>query len=366
MSGTQWFQVIASLALQATLLLSVAWALQCRTTCPKSQTQIWNACFISLLLLVASACVFPRREWFHPWSYATAEQIFQVARAERATGCALIAVWAMGVAAIAARWIRQFWQVRLFIANCPELPKETQARLKATALRIASPEFPASRQDGIEFREGPSALGPFCYQFHKPLIFLPSALHSGDEAELELVLRHEVMHLQTQHPLQLFTQQLAQTAFWFHPMVWKCGRQSSLSREFVCDDAASGDARTTARYLKTLLHQAELAAPTPNGALMLRRNQSDLLRRARRLSREWNRVKTPRTWAPAAVCFMGLLISQLWLPTDPLASEAAAFSPWPSWTATVGHAFGLTLPDFEPYDSDLQWDELLERVTSGS
>ncbi|MCA9242090.1 MAG: M56 family metallopeptidase, partial [Planctomycetales bacterium] len=329
MNSLQWFQVIVSFALQATLVIGLAWGVERWTTCAVAKARVWSACFVSLLLLLAMGVLLPRIEWIHPWAGLGPKKLLAVAKVQLVLGECLLAIWTFGAGVMISRWVIQFLSVRAFIAKCPEYPAEVQRRLRE---RIPS-DFGFPLDDRLSFRESPQELGPFCYQFHQPLVFLPKTLVDGDGHELEHVLRHELTHLQTQHPMQLFVQKLAQVVLWFHPLVWVSGRRSSLVREFVCDDAASGDAQSTASYLRTLLRLVESRAAAPGGSLMFGRSQSELKLRARRLAFAVGRRRTPAAWAPVIVLAAALVFSQLWLPTNPLASRHARYSPWPSWTA---------------------------------
>lgn len=356
MNGLQWFQVLISFAVQATLVIGIAWGVERWTRSAVAKARIWTACFVSLLLLLAMGVLLPRLEWLHPWSALGPKKLLAVANTELVLGKCLLAMWGVGAAVMMARWVMQFLGVRAFISNCPEYPAEVQDWLRGQIPTNTA----APHGDRLCFRESPRELGPFCYQFHQPLVFLPRTIVDGDKTELEHVLRHELTHLQTQHPMQLFVQKLAQVVLWFHPLVWVSGRRSSLVREFVCDDAASGDAQSTASYLRTLLRLVENRTTSPGGALMFGRSQSELKLRARRLAFEVERPKIRNNWAPAVVCVAALLLSQFWLPTNPLASRHASHSPWPNWTSTIAHAFGVTLRDFEKFDAELQIDELVE------
>ena len=356
MNGLQWFQVLVSLMVQSTIVFGIAWGMERWTTCAVSKTRIWSACFVSLLLLLGAAVLFPRFEWIHPWSSLGPKKLLAVANSEIILGRCLLVIWLGGAAVMLARWMIQFFQVRNFIAKCPEYSAELQDSLK----RQIPADLVSPHDKQLCFKESPQELGPFCYQFHQPLVFLPRTLVEGDAGELEHVLRHELTHLKTQHPMQLFVQKLAQVLFWFHPLVWVSGRRSSLVREFVCDDAASGDSQSTAAYLRTLLRLVESRGGTPGGALMLGRTQSELKVRAQRLVFQVDRPRRASLWAPALVCLTALVVSQMWLPTNPVASRHTVYSPWPNWTATAAHAFGVKLRDFETFDSELQIDELLE------
>jgi hypothetical protein len=60
-----------------------------------------------------------------------------------------------------------------------------------------------------------------------------------------------------------------------------------------------------------------------------------------------------------AVVIAAALVSQLWLPTDPLVSAESDYSPWPTWTAATLHSFDLPVRDFGPYDTRIQLHELV-------
>ncbi|TWT76156.1 BlaR1 peptidase M56 [Posidoniimonas polymericola] len=356
MNSLQWLQVLLSLSLQATLVIGVAWGMERWTDAAVTKSRVWNACFVSLLLLLAMGVLLPRLEWIHPWSGLGPKGLLAVANTEFVLGASLLAVWVGGVGVMIVRWCMQFFAVRSFLSRCPPYPEAVQEQLR----RRVPAELLTPLIDELCYRESPQDLGPFCYQFHRPLVFLPRTLVEGDPVELEHVLRHELTHLKTQHPMQLFLQKAAQVFFWFHPLVWVSGRRSSLVREFVCDDAASGDAQSTALYLRTLLRLVENRSAPPEGSLMFWRSQSELRLRARRLAFAVDRPTSAGRLGPVLVCAAALAVSQLWLPTNPLASHYASYSPWPSWTATVAHSFGVRLRDFESYDTAVQLEELLE------
>ncbi|QDU57234.1 M56 family metallopeptidase [Aeoliella mucimassa] len=360
MNGLQWFQVILSLVIQLTIVLGLAWGLERWTSSVLVKARVWSACFVSLLLMLMIGLLLPRLEWLHPWSSLGPTQLLAVATTEFVLGKCLLAIWLCGVGVMLTRWAIQFVRVRAFIRGCPEYSAEMNTRLK----QHIPTEMAAPHHDQLLFLECPEELGPFCYQFHRPLIFLPPSLAHGNSTELEHVLRHELTHLDTQHPMQQFAQKLAQVLFWFHPLVWISGRRCSLVREFVCDEAASSDAESTASYLRTLLRLVENQTKSPAGGLMFGRSQSELKLRARRLVLEQRTPPYSGYWAPALVLLGAMIAAQVWLPTNPLSPHHSQYSPWPTWTASVAHAFGVSLKDFETFDRDLRVDELIEAQES--
>ncbi|MCA9263392.1 MAG: M56 family metallopeptidase [Planctomycetales bacterium] len=356
MSTLQWLQFLVSYVVQATLVIGLAWWLECRTVCVTTKSRIWSACYVSVISLLATGLVLPRLEWVHPWSNLSSSLLLHVVSVQHVLGFSLLAVWFLGVCVMLVRWSIHFCIVRKFIRRCPAYPMETQRQLQA----MIPSECVGDDESPVQFRCSPPHYGPFCYQFHRPLVFLPELLLHGDLVALEHVVRHEVTHLATQHPLQLFFQRMAETLLWFHPLVWACGHRAALVREFVCDDAASGDVESTASYLRTLLQIVESRAVSPGGSLMFGHRHSDLRIRASRLAKADRQETYRATWAHMVVLLMALVASQLWLPTNPLSSRHTHYSPWPRWTATIGHVFGVSLRDFEQFDAELQIDELLE------
>ncbi len=85
---------------------------------------------------------------------------------------------------------------------------------------------------------------------------------------LRHVLLHEVEHLTTNHPFQLFWQHLVQVICWFHPAVWNAASRASLLREFTCDEVATNDGANSAAYLRTLLIIVERCERTKNASIM--------------------------------------------------------------------------------------------------
>ncbi|MEM1068749.1 MAG: peptidase M56 BlaR1, partial [Planctomycetota bacterium] len=54
-----------------------------------------------------------------------------------------------------------------------------------------------------------------------------------------------------------------------------------------------------------------------------------------------------------------VMIQQVWLPTNAMASRRGDWSPWPSWTAKSLHHVGFKVRDFEPFEDRVQMRELI-------
>jgi beta-lactamase regulating signal transducer with metallopeptidase domain len=210
--------------------------------------------------------------------------------------------------------------------------------------------------------------GPCCWQLHRPTILLPAFILEGSADDLRHVLAHELEHLRTNHPLHLFLQQLVEVICWFHPAIWKAVSRASLAREFACDDAAVREGQTTAAYLRALLRIAERQCNPSRFSLSagFSHSKSEILARAKRLancSSDFDVRRSPRRMgAVSIVLVLGatlLVVSQIWIPSDAMSSSRSKWSPWPTWTAKVGHLVGLHLRDYEQFDRRVQPYELI-------
>jgi bla regulator protein BlaR1 len=356
---TQFLQWFSSYAFQSALVIGVAAGLDRWSSASTAKTRVWMACFVSLLGLLAVGLLLPHAQWVNPWAAAPKTTVLAAAEAEQRIGTLVLRVWLFGVAVMAARLAIHFVRVQRFISSQPPVPADIDRGLR----ELVSPEALVAAGKPVAFYIGPEEMGPFCYQFHRPLVFLPASLLAGDPQELRHVLQHELTHLQTEHPLQLFLQKTTQCVLWFHPLVWVASGRANLVREFVCDDAAANGGASTAAYLRTLLGIVERQRRFTQSRLALGRSVSEVRIRAARLVAHHNSGCSQRQYPVAAATLVtACAASFLWLPTDPLMSNRSAFSPWPTWSAAALHVLELPVQDFQPFDARTKPHELVEEV----
>lgn len=355
MNSLHWFQIILSLTLQVTFVTAVANAVERRCDEAQVKARIWSCYFLSILGLLLVALLLPRAHWINPWQSLADRELVRVVTIQQSAAILLLTAWLVGSVYFTIRWIVQFFQLQTLLRSCPVATLEAAKQLQV----IAPPELLKSAHKPVEFRLCPEEFGPFCYQFHKPAVYLPPSLLRGSPGELQQVLQHELTHLQTEHPMQVFTQRVAQTLLWFIPGVWRAGRRATLAREFVCDDAAVGHGSSPASYLRTLLRFALRPGCGGAAVLAIARSPSELRIRAERLAKPDKKANGRLgLWAPSVVLFASLIASQAWLPTNPLASPKSHYSPWPVWSASALYAFDISVRDFDQFDSRLQIYEL--------
>ena len=362
MTPVEWLQFLLSYSVQAATIIGVAygldhWAHRASTV----QSRVWTACYVTLLGVLTAGLLLPRIEWLHPWRCLSSSTVLVAAEVESVLGNLLLTIWLLGAAVVVTRCAIEFVRVQRFIASCPTATAEELSRIRSL---VPEDRFKQGSRT-IEVRVGPEDMGPFCYQFHQPFIFVTRALLLGDDTELRHVLDHELTHLRTEHPLQLCLQKMAQTVLWFHPLVWMAAGRASLVREFVCDDAATHCPSSTASYLRTLLRIVEHRNRSRSELLTIGRSVGEVRLRAERLVQMIGMGDQKVGVAPVlGVAIAGIAASQLWLPTNPLDSSHSRQSPWPTWSAATLHALNVSVADYQPFDERTQIHELREQCLS--
>lgn len=365
MTASQWLEVFASYALQVALLVTACRILESTLFKTSERCAIWSTCFLCILFLGCWGLILPRLHLIQPWAQLTPHTKIHVSSAQTIVGELLLAVWTLGTSVAIVRWMLHVMKLRRFLKKCQPMP------LDATASMFAAANIPSTDQQLPKVLINDGLEGPFCRQLHKPTIILPRFLVEGTADDLRYVLLHELEHLKTQHPMQLFWQHIVQATCWFHPAVWRAGSRASLMREYLCDEAAVSEDSNCAGYLRALLRIAEKSQMRQQqSAIGFGQSPSEIILRARRLvgiaqvgSASWSRgvvgKRTAKLMLSAFTCGLALLC----IPMDPMSSTRSLWSPWPKWTAKAANCFGYNLRDYELYDRGSQLFEVMRAAT---
>ena len=91
----------------------------------------------------------------------------------------------------------------------------------------------------------------------KPVVLIPTAwLTQLPISAIEAVLAHELAHVKRWDLWVNWLQRLAETVFFFHPMVWWLSNRISNEREVCCDQLAIQVTGQPLQYIETLAHVA--------------------------------------------------------------------------------------------------------------
>ncbi len=359
MSNTLAFEIACSLIIQVALLVLVCVMMQHWLRNARWASRLWSFCFLSIIGIVIAGVLLPHRRLLAFPDVASRETIATIVAWQGLLAMMLLCIWGIGVVVSLGRKAFGCWQLTRFlnercatVAGDP-LGKRLQVEFESNTRLLSSTEI----------------RGPFCWQLHRPTIVLPEELLREDDVTLRHVLLHEIEHLRTKHPMQHFLQGVCCTVFWFHPAVWIAARDAELTREYLCDEVAAVASGKFSAYLQTLAIVAERCcsascASVPKGVLAFGNRQSTLIRRCNRLvqlAQNPHRSPRYRPWMAAACLTIAVvLIQQVWLPTNALASRRSAWSPWPTWTATaLFNTLDVRVRDFEAFEDRVHLHEWL-------
>ncbi len=353
-------ELFVSLTLQCSLVLLVAWILARRAVSSAAADRIWAHAHVLILVLCLVGGFLPHFRVLQPDSVLimlgqiAATSWFQIFfRTIGSLWLAGVVVLSIGTMVSLVRTHQLVQRCRALVltiddasqneANLPriEWSRETRERLRALSATVVWSSETAT---------------PFCWQLHAPVIVLPEAIRSFPEPELDAVLRHELAHLNAQHPLRLFLQRLLEVGFWFHPLVWLSSREASLQRELASDLMANPTVVQAKTFLQGMVRLAEMCTSRTRGLVaglgfggagrsMIQRRVEQIL--ARDWSRELPQINSLPTRHRLTLAMTAVAAALIWIPLNPEATGRTLLSPWPSITAAALHEVGLEVRDYE-------------------
>lgn len=355
-------EIAVSISLQICILMAIVWLFEQLTQDIEFRGQIWNYGFVAAILILCAGIALPHWRIVQPWTSLPDTYLVSIARWELWAGSMLIGGWIIGVSFHGLKLAVGLIQLNYYTRKYTR-PLTDRERL---ALPLQKGEIP----DSVKILVAKENIGPSCWQFHHPTILLPASLFSQDRLLVRHVLLHEISHISTHHPTQLFIQQIATTLLWFHPVVRWAGKRAELSREFFCDQRVVQLSGSVRDYLQTLLTIAESPRSRPQYGIGFGRNRGQLSHRTRRLlALAGNNIpiqsygnRRRRILSLTFFC-ISCLIAQIWIPMNVLASPASHWSPWPQWSARILHDVGVPVRDFEQFDHRLRLHDLIEATS---
>jgi bla regulator protein blaR1 len=154
----------------------------------------------------------------------------------------LIAAWALGSCIVAFSWWRKWRHIR-------------------ATVRAASPcAIPA----GIPVLSSPSFLEPGVVGILRPVMLLPDGiLNRLPSAQLDAIVAHEMCHVRRRDNLTFAIHMVAETLFWFHPMVWWIGVRLVEERELACDESVLQAGNEAEVYAEGILSVCKFYLESP-------------------------------------------------------------------------------------------------------
>ena len=170
----------------------------------------------------------------------------------------LIALWALGAAALLVTWLVRWRRVSAVVRASAPLTSgpvhDALRRLEASA-GVRRPMRVVVSQSSLE----PGVFGVF-----SPTLVWPCRLDEHLSADqIDAILAHEIMHVSRRDNLAAAAHMAVQAAFWFHPLVWWLGTKLIDERERACDEAVLGAGREPYAYAESIVKTCQLLVESP-------------------------------------------------------------------------------------------------------
>jgi beta-lactamase regulating signal transducer with metallopeptidase domain len=242
----------------------------------------------------------------------------------RAWAFYLFTIWAVIAGLLVVRLCAGLWRLRQLRNNCSELKLDALSPEVAGILR----DFGSRHRVGLCVSSDvgiPSAIG----FVHPSIIFPAWLLPQLSPGEVEVILHHELAHLQRGDTWTNLIQKIVRALFFFHPAVWWIENRLTLEREMACDDivlAQTARPRDYASFLISFAGKLHGARGSELAQALLARMHHMSSRVAQILD-----VQRPRQagfWKPALRLSIGLLV--LVLATAPYVPRLVAIENQPS------------------------------------
>ena len=175
---------------------------------------------------------------------------------------------------------------------------------------------------------------PMAIGWLKPVVLLPASMISGlNNAQLEMLILHELAHIRRHDYLVNFLQTLVEILLFFHPAVLWVSKQMRNEREYCSDDIAVQHCGDAIAYAHTLADTASLCTKAHNHTIpdmAMAASGGDLKQRVIRLvDHHCAPSNNISKWlASATIIFSVLLLSSKQLLTMPLLDIWHNENPW--------------------------------------
>lgn len=164
----------------------------------------------------------------------------------------LFAAWSFIAALLLMRVAFGLWRVRGLRTNSSAVDLANLDPSSAYILRQAESRRRVALCVSKEIAV-PAAVG-----FFRPAIIFPAwLLPELSPEEINVVLLHELAHLQRWDDWTNLAQKIAKAVFFFHPAVWWIENRLTLEREMACDDMVLAETSNPRAYASSLISFAE-------------------------------------------------------------------------------------------------------------
>ncbi len=261
-----WVGPLADHLWQSTLVAALAWVLAWALRKNHARTRFWiwlTASFkflmpLSLFVAVGerlhTASAVPARaasfstaveQFTVPFSQSQSAFMEPAAKAvpwSFSLGTLLLSVWALGALALTISWLTKWWRAR----------------------SAAYSAIPQTFVDGVPVLLSSSLIEPGVFGIVRPVLLLPEGIWTRlTPPQLRAIVAHELCHIRRKDNLTFAIHMLAETLFWFHPLVWWIRKRLVEERELACDEAVLQSGSDAEVYAEGILSVCKFYVESP-------------------------------------------------------------------------------------------------------
>lgn len=179
-------------------------------------------------------------------------------RGEAWLPAALVLIWVVGFLAVLLAWYARWRQVSKMLRRAVPVEDSREVHILRCIENITKVRTRA------RFLISSDLMEPGVFGIFRPALLWPAQLSDRlEDAHLEAILAHEVMHVRRRDNLTALIHMVVEAIFWFHPFVWWIERKMIEERERACDEAVLAAGSRAEIYAGSLLKVSRFCAELP-------------------------------------------------------------------------------------------------------
>lgn len=165
----------------------------------------------------------------------------------------LTSLWGVGVVVVLLRSAVAGIFLRKIQRNASAAPEDVMTKLEAlqSSLKLRWP---------VSLLISPQVHSPFTWGVLRPRIVLPEAAGSWNSADLEMILIHELEHVQRNDAFAVLISRIFLALNWINPFAWIAIQRASQYREEACDQQVINAGFSSESYAEMLFRQAKITS----------------------------------------------------------------------------------------------------------
>ncbi len=283
------------------------------------------AVWFSSLIAIAAFPLFAGIRLQHaPWGAAAAAHGEFVLPSR--WGIYAFGAWCCGATILLLRLAAGIWRVRALRRQCVQFDPASLDQAIAEMLQGSRRRVSLCTSSELAV---PAAVGLF-----RPAIVFPARLFSElSSEEMEMIVRHELAHLERWDDWTNLAQKVLKAMLFFHPAVWWVENRLALEREMACDDVVLAQTRKPRAYALSLIACAEKLQRV-RGMALVQALVSRMHQMSARVAQilDDRRAGGTRLWKAGLSLSAGLMA--VLLGAAPYAPRLVTFQPTPSLAQT--------------------------------